>query len=46
MRRNFTIKQYGEDYGPGRSKTYELIKEGKLHRIKYGRLDSQIKCNT
>ena len=36
MIRNLSIKQYGEDYGPGRSKTYELIAEGKLTTIKYG----------
>ena len=36
MIRNFSIKKYGEVYGPGRSKTYELINEGKLTTIKYG----------
>ena len=36
MIRNLSIKRYGEDYGPGRSKTYELINEGKLRRIKIG----------
>ena len=36
MIRNLSIKKYGEDYGPGRSKTYELINEGKLRRIKIG----------
>ena len=36
MIRNISIKQYGEDYGPGRSKTYELINEGKLRCLKIG----------
>ncbi|MCH7937916.1 MAG: hypothetical protein IH994_12645, partial [Proteobacteria bacterium] len=36
MIRNLSIKQYGVDYGPSRSKTYELINEGKLRRIHYG----------
>ena len=36
MYRNLTIKKYSEFYGPSRSKTYELIAEGKLRRIKIG----------
>ncbi len=36
MIRNLSIKKYGEDYGPSRSKTYELINEGKLRRLKIG----------
>ena len=34
--RNLSIKLYGEVYGPSRSKTYELINEGKLRRLKIG----------
>ena len=34
--RNLTIKQYGEEYGPGRTKTYELIASGELQAIKDG----------
>ena len=36
MIRNLSIKRYGEDYGPSRSKTYESIHEGKLRRLKIG----------
>ena len=36
MYRNLSIKKYTEFYGPSRSKTYELIAEGKLQVIKYG----------
>lgn len=36
MIRNLSIKKYGEGYGPRRSKTYEFIKEGKLHSFKIG----------
>ncbi len=36
MIRNLSIKKYGEVYGPGRSKTYELINEGKLRLLKIG----------
>lgn len=36
MIRNLSINKYGEDYGPGRSKTYQLIAAGKLKVIKYG----------
>ena len=36
MIRNLSIKKYGEIYGPGRSKTYELINEGKLRLLKIG----------
>ena len=31
-----TIAGFSEAYGPGRSKTYELIKEGKLETRKHG----------
>lgn len=37
QKKNLSIRDYGEIYGPGRSKTYELIAEGKLKTIKYGR---------
>ena len=37
MIRNLSVNKYGEVYGPGRSKTYELINEGNLKVIKYGR---------
>ena len=36
MIRNLSIKAFGEIYGPARSKTYELINEGVLRRIKIG----------
>lgn len=35
---NLTIKQFGELYGPGVTKTYSLLKKGELKGIKIGRL--------
>ena len=35
-KRNFSIADYRDIYGPGRTKTYELIAEGKLKTIKIG----------
>ena len=35
-KRNYTIPEYGEVYGPKRSKTYELIGHGELQIIKIG----------
>ncbi|NQV19815.1 MAG: hypothetical protein HQ511_00205 [Rhodospirillales bacterium] len=34
--RAFTVREFGLVYGPGRSKTYELISEGKLTAVKVG----------
>ena len=31
-----TIRDFGNIYGPSRTRTYELIKSRKLHRVKFG----------
>ncbi len=31
-----TIRDFGEIYGPSRTRTYELIKNRKLRRVKFG----------
>ena len=31
-----TIRDFGEIYGPSRTRTYELIKSRKLRRVKFG----------
>lgn len=36
-KRNLSISDYRENYGPSRSKTYELIAAGDLQTIKIGR---------
>ncbi len=35
-KKNLTIPDYGEIYGPKRTKTYDLIGQGKLQTIKIG----------
>ena len=35
---NLTIKQFGEVFGPGVTKTYSLLKSGDLKGVKIGRL--------
>ncbi len=35
--RLLTINQYGDEYGPGRSATYELLKARKLEAVKVGK---------
>jgi len=36
QKRNYTISGYGEAYGPGKTKTYELIGKGELETFKLG----------
>ncbi len=31
-----TIRDFGDIYGPSRTRTYELIKSRKLRRVKFG----------
>ena len=31
-----TIRDFGEIYGPSRTRTYELIGQGTLRRVKFG----------
>ena len=35
-KKNLTILDYGEIYGPKRTKTYDLIAQGELQTIKIG----------
>lgn len=35
-KRVLTIREYQSAYGPGRTKTYELIKARKLKTVRYG----------
>ena len=31
-----TIREFGDSYGPSRTRTYELFQQGKLRRVKFG----------
>jgi hypothetical protein len=36
MRKLIPIREFGDTYGPRRTATYDLIKEGKLEAVKIG----------
>lgn len=36
MRRAYTISEFCRDYGPGRTKAYQEIKNGRLRAVKVG----------
>ena len=35
-KRAYSVREYGQLYGPGRSLTYDLIKQGKLNSVMIG----------